>query len=214
MNLEDLKLTWQATDTHLRTTQRVQQQLVQTLVQHRSHGRLATLRRQLTTQALLLLGLVPLLLGAILHWNPFGLTTWYGMAPLLLWASCPLLAAGLTWRERQRVAQRTLATDDLRAALTFIIGAQQRYVTLLGWLGWLGVLAVFLVNMARATEQHATLSGLELSFAYGLNLLLAGLFSRWYWRRQWPRVTRTHAAELRGWLAELQELDEAAKEQA
>jgi len=211
MNLDELKTAWQATDRHLRTTQRVPQQLVHTLVQQRSHSRLATLRRQLTGQALVLLGLVPLLCGAILRWNPFALTTWYGFAPLLLWVSCLLLAALLTWRERQRVAQSTLATADLRAALTFIIGAQQRYVALLGWLGWWGVLLIFVVNVARATEHVATLSGLELSFAYGLNLLLAGLFSRWYWHRQWPRVTRTHAAELRGWLTELQELDEAGR---
>jgi hypothetical protein len=210
MNFDDLKIAWQSTDAQLRTTQRVQQQLVHTLVQQRSHGRLATLRRQLTGQSVLLLGVVPPLLAAILHWNPFGLTTWYGFAPLLLWASCLLLAALLTWRERQRVAQRTLATTDLRAALGFVIGAQQRYVALLGWLGWLGVLLVFVVNIARATEHFATLSVLELLTAYGINLLLAGLFSQWYWHKQWPRVTRTRLAELDGWLTELQELDEVA----
>jgi hypothetical protein len=206
MNLEDLKSAWQTTDQHLPATQHVQQQLVHTLVQQRSRGRLAQLRRQLTGQALLLLAVGLLLLAVILGWNPFGLTTWYGFAPLVLWAGCVLLAALLTWQERQRVAQRTLADPDLRAALTFILQAQQRYLRLLGTLGWLAVLLIFVANLARTNEHLAELSKLETLGIYVMSLALAGLFTRWYWRKQWPKVSGSYSAELQTWLTELDEL--------
>lgn len=201
MTFEELQTTWQATDASLRDTQRLQQQLVQTLVRQRSRGRLAALQRRLTVQALLLL-LTPLLLWGIIDWNPFGLQMWYGFAPLLLWAGFFAAAGLLTWRERQRVARLALATADLRAALTFVIGAQRRYLKLLGGLSWLAVMLIFVANIARATEHLAAMSGLEALAAYGSNLLFAGLYSRWFWRRQGP----THSAELQSWLTELDEL--------
>lgn len=206
MTFEELQTAWQATDAKLRDTQHLQQQLVQTLVQQRSCGRLAALQRRFTVQALLLLLLTPLLLWGIINWNPFGLQTWYGFAPLLLWA-CFFAAAGLlTWRERQRVARLTLATADLRAALTSVIGAQQHYLKMLGGLGWLAVMLVFVTNAARATEHLAEMSRLEALAAYGSNLLFAGLYSRLFWRKQLPGVNRNNSAELQAWLTELDEL--------
>lgn len=210
MTLDELQTAWQATDAHLRTTQHLQQRLVHTLVQQTSHGRLAALQRKLTGQALLLAALTPLLLASILRWNPFGLRTWYGLAPLLLWAASFGVAGLLTWQERQRVARLTLASANLREALTLVISAQRRYLALLGWVSWLGVLFIFLLNAARTTEHLSEMSLPEIVTAYGATLLFAGLFSHWAWRRQWPRATRTYLAELHTWQAELAELDALA----
>ena len=206
MTFDELQIAWQATDTHLRATQQLQQQLVHTLVQQRSRGRLAALQQKLTGQTLALCALTPLLLWGIIRWNPFGLTTWYGFAPLLLWASCFAIAALLTWQELQRVTRLRLASASLREALALVIGAQQRYLLLLGRVAWLGVMFIFLLVIARATEHRVELSSLELAGAYGTTIVLAALYSRWFWRKQWPKVSGSYSAELQTWLTELDEL--------
>jgi hypothetical protein len=208
MNLDELRTAWQATDTQLRATQQLQHQLVHTLVQRGSQSRLATLQRKLTTQAFLLAVSTPLLLAGVLRWNPFGLTTWYGFAPLLLWACAPAVASLLTWQERQRVARLSLAAVNLHAALRTVVEAQQRYLTLLGKLALAAVLLVFALNITRATEHLATMSLAEVALAYGTNLGLAGLFSHWFLRKQWSHTTQAYTAELQTWLAELTELQE------
>ena len=204
MDFDDLKAAWQTTDTQLRATQHLQQRLVHTLVRQGSQSRLATLQRKLTTQALLLAAATPVLLVGAVQWNPFGLLHWYSFLPLLLWACAPAAASLLTWQERQRVANIELATIDLREALTTIITAQQRYVALLGQVSLAAVLLIFVLNIARASEHLATMSWGETALAYGTNLGLAGLFSHWFLRKQWPRSD--HTAELQTWLADLTEL--------
>lgn len=208
MDFDDLKAAWQTTDTQLRATQHLQQQLVHTLIRQGSQGRLATLQRRLTTQALLLAAATPILLVGVVQWNPFGLANWYSFLPLLLWACAPAVASLLTWQERQRVASIGLANIDLREALTTIITAQQRYVALLSYVALAAVLLIFALNISRATEHLASMSWVETALAYGTNLGLAGLFSHWFLRKQWPRTTHAHTAELQTWLADLTELQE------
>lgn len=207
MNVDDLKLAWQASDAqgHLPPLPHA---LVHVLIQQRSRGRLAELHRTLAWQGAVAVGSSPLWYWLVWR-NPFGLTHWYSFVPPLAWASAVLLMGGLLLATRWRIRQRTRRQPTLREALADALAQQNQALAWLGRLSLLGQLAVFATIGAFTAEHWAQMRALEAGAAGGSLLLFAGLTLYYFQTRYAPRAARLDDAQRRQWLAELAELEAA-----
>jgi hypothetical protein len=204
MNLDDLKITWNALEEKLEASATLSEQIVLTMIRRESQSTIAEIQRKMNKAALFFVGLLALF-AAILAGNPFDYVQWLEYVPAVLYALVVMAALAVIWSLKRDLSKVTLTRSDLRAGLKQVISMKERYEITMGRVWRISLFAGFLLGlslMVRNFDTWGLTRSLLIIAANAVTVLIMFVIARYIFR-QLPDAQLT---ELNMHLAELEDL--------
>ncbi|MES2733944.1 MAG: hypothetical protein V4714_19510 [Bacteroidota bacterium] len=206
MNLDELKLTWQAYDEKIRTTQQLGEKLVLTLIKDKSKGTLSKLARELRWVMLLFTGLILFLVAAIVG-NAFDFTGWLSYLPMGMYLLLSTYALIILLKEYRNIQSVNLTKENLRECLQLLIRSHEHYFVAMGKIWQLCMIAGVLFGISlilRKVDDYGITKTLLFIGVQVITVLLIYAVAKWGFNISHD----PHTAALKENLRELEELSQ------